>query len=359
MAPGAMNLRPYQVEGASFLSTGARARLLADDPGTGKTRMAIQACDTLQARHVLVLCLAVARSHWQREFTQLQHIKRRVQIIASQRDTISQGMPLATILNYDLIHSPEQPLRRKLLEQQWDVLILDEAHALKSVEAKRTRYVYGKKLDGEGGLVSRCRHVFLLTGTPMPNHSAELWPHLRALAPETIPDPTRQGQPLSYLHFVDRYAVTRDTPWGQKITGSKNLHDLKAKIQPFMLRRRKVDVLKDLPPLDFVIYPLDMKPPATDPAFDQLDDNDLEAVLNQPGAISTIRRELGEAKVAPTVALALSELNADPHTKLLIFAHHISVLDGMAQAFFGEVKVARIDGRTSSIVKPPPARMSR
>jgi SWI/SNF-related matrix-associated actin-dependent regulator of chromatin subfamily A-like protein 1 len=344
-----MDLRPYQREGADFLSSGARARLLGDEPGLGKTRQAIHACDTLGVKRVLVLAPAVAKSHWQREFETLQALKRRVQVITSQRDIIPQGMPLAAILNFDMVHSPEQPLRRKLLEHEWDVLILDEIHALKTPSAKRTRFVYGRRLDGEGGLISRCRHVLGLSGTIMPNNAAELWPHLHALAPSLIPDPLRPGQPLSYQRFVDSYAVTRATPWGDKIVGSKNLPDLKRKLASFMLRRRKVDVLRDLPPLTFELYALtlDTLPPVTDPAFDQLDDTDLENVINQPGAISTVRRVLGEAKVEPTVQLVLSELNADPRGKVIVFAHHLSVLDALAEAFFGKIRTVRIDGRTS------------
>jgi SNF2 family DNA or RNA helicase len=350
-----MDLRPYQHEGASFLAdtTKAKGRLLGDEPGLGKTRQAIAACDTLQARRVLVLCPAVAKSHWQREFQTLQTLKRQIQVLNQQRDTIDpkrpQGMPLVVIVNYDLIHGPEQPLRRKLLAQAWDALVLDEAHALKNPDAKRTRFIYGKRLDGAApSLVSQCQHVFVLTGTPMPNHSGELWTHLHALTPSLIPDPLRPEHPLTYERFCDRYAVIQNTPWGNKVVGSKNLPDLNKRLQPFMLRRRKVDVLKDLPPLTFELYALTLDaPPPSDPVLDQLSDQDLESLLAAPAAISTARRMLGEAKALPAVALALSELESDPKSKLIIFCHHISVLDLMAQAFFGKVKIARIDGRTS------------
>ena len=57
----------------------------------------------------------------------------------------------------------------------WDVLILDEGHVLKNPEAKKTRFVYGHKLDGKGALVGNAANVFLLTGTPMPNNAGELW----------------------------------------------------------------------------------------------------------------------------------------------------------------------------------------
>src|SRR5205085_12011657 len=99
-----MDLRPYQIEGADFLAdTSTKAGLLGDEPGLGKTRQAIAAADTVGARRVLVLCYAIAKSHWQREFQELQAIKRRVQVLASQRDRLHDDLDLVVVANYDLI----------------------------------------------------------------------------------------------------------------------------------------------------------------------------------------------------------------------------------------------------------------
>ena len=353
------DLRAYQAEGATFLSNSPRrARLLGDEPGLGKTRQAIHAADTLRANRVLVLCYAIAKSHWQREFQDLQSRKRKIQVLTSQRNQIStiDNDRLVVIANYDLIQQRDQPLRNKLLSVHWDVLILDEAHVLKSPDANRTKYVYGRRHDGAGGLIGRCDNVFLLTGTPMPNHAGELWTHFHALAPELIQDPLRPGTPLSYLHYLDRYAIIQATPWGNKIQGSKNLNDLNKRLQPFMLRRRKKDVLKDLPPLNFTLYPLTLPTPPAPTQLDQLDDQDLEALISggspggyAPGQISTVRRVLGEAKALPAVALACQELEDDPGTKIIVFAHHLSVLDTMHADFKNQgFKVCQIDGRTSA-----------
>jgi SWI/SNF-related matrix-associated actin-dependent regulator of chromatin subfamily A-like protein 1 len=348
----AMNLRPYQLEGADFLAdTSTKAALLGDEPGLGKTRQAIAAADTVGARKILVLCYAIAKSHWQREFQELQAIKRRVSVLTSQRDTLRDDLDLVVVVaNYDLIQQRDQPMRNKLLKHRWDVLILDEAHVLKNPDAKKVRYVYGQALDGRTGLVSRAENVFVLTGTPMPNHAGELWTHFHALAPDLIPDPLRPTFPLSYLRYLDRYATIDATPWGNKITGSKNLQDLNKRLAPFMLRRRKKDVLKDLPPLDFTLYPLTLEaPPQHDHSLDNVDDDQLEHLLTKPGAISTVRRVLGEAKALPAVALAVSELEADPSSKIILFAHHLSVLDLMHQGFANAGhKVAQIDGRTNN-----------
>jgi len=358
-----LHLRDYQQEGVNFLAeVGRSAGLLGDEPGLGKTRQAIAAADTLHARRVLVLCYAIAKSHWQREFSELQSLPRKVLTLNSQQERVpDKTSPLVVILNYDLIQQRDQPLRNVLLAHKWDTLILDEAHVLKSPDAHKTKYIYGKKLDGKApSLVSQCESVFVLTGTPMPNHAGELWTHFHALAPHLIPDPIRPGTPLSYPHYLDRYATIRATPWGNKITGSKNLQDLNRRLGVFMLRRRKKDVLKDLPPLDFVLYPVTPSVPDTRALKDdlsqledfdtieQLDDNSLEDALGlSHPSVSTARRLLGLAKTKLAVELAHAELDADPAAKLILFAHHQSVLDRM-NALFQSLKhrPVLVDGRT-------------
>jgi hypothetical protein len=72
--------------------------------------------------------------------------------------------------------------------------------------------MYGPVCDGRGGLAERAERVWLLTGTPMPNHAGELCMHLHALLPETA---TPCGQRLSCPEFLDRYCVVSGTGTGR------------------------------------------------------------------------------------------------------------------------------------------------
>jgi SNF2 family DNA or RNA helicase len=219
---------PYQIEGAKFLATAKRA-LLADDLGLGKSAQAILACDEVGAQHVLVICPASVRENWKREFAKFS---------AAGIKPVVQSYNNANAINTD---PPPGDM--------WDALILDESHYLKSKDAKRTKAIFGPKCDGVGGLVERAKHVFLLTGTPAPNHAAELWPMLRAVMPESIPSAT--GRPMPYWSFVSRYCRTRDNGFGIKPVGTKNHEKLREAMSPFVLRRKKKEVLKDLPPIRF------------------------------------------------------------------------------------------------------------
>ncbi len=224
-----MNLYPYQQTGAAFLA-GRKRALLADDMGLGKTAQAIAAATQVDAEKILVICPASVRENWRREIERFAPGK-----ISRWR-----------VESYDSARSNFG----FLLDIGYDLIVIDEAHYLKSATAKRTQAIFGPKCDGVGGLVEKAKYVFLLSGTPMPNHPAELWPMLRSCAPETILS-ARTGKPWSYWQFVKGYCKTRNNGFGEQIVGGKNLDQLKSALQPFMLRRLKEEVMPDLPPIRF------------------------------------------------------------------------------------------------------------
>ena len=360
-----MSLRDYQYVGVNFLAddTKRKNHLLGDEPGLGKTLQAIRACDEVLARRVLVLCQAIAKIHWQREFVRWQLMPRPITIVSSQADQIPDTG--VVIVNYDMIQRQDALVRKKLLAKQWDVLILDEAHAMKNPDAKKSRYIYGVHLDGKSGLVASAERVWALTGTPAPNHMGELWTHLHALAPDLILDPVLKVAMPEHI-FRERYVQQQPTPYGMRVVGSKNLSELKTRLDKFMLRRRKKDVLQDLPPLDFAMFPMTIDPGKVPTALldelrelEETSKNDplLQAAIiadqmelmfrpGMMGAISTERRILGEIKAFLAVELIVEELEADPHAKLIVFAHHLSVIDNLGAGLTAFDPV-QVDGRSS------------
>lgn len=323
-----MQLFPYQVVGANFLASVKRG-LLADEMGLGKSAQAIAACDELQAESVLVVCPASLRENWKREFKRFS----------------ARGIkPIVVSYNSANALCTEPPPG-----DYWDALILDEAHYLKNPKAKRTKFVFGEKCDGAGGLVSRAKHVFCLTGTPTPNNPSELWPMLRAVMPEAIMRPTKmtKPKPMAYWPFVEKFCVTQDTGFGIKIVRGKNLAELKERISPFILRRKKDEVLKDLPPIRFDTLALEGKLPkeAIEEAqklHDMLDfSTDVIADLKSIAPhVAKLRRLTGMAKVSAALEWIDDFLNGSD-AKLVCFAHHRSVGDAIHVAFPGS---AIVDG---------------
>jgi SWI/SNF-related matrix-associated actin-dependent regulator 1 of chromatin subfamily A len=324
-------LRPYQSHGAKFLSE-RRAALLADEPRVGKTAQAVIACDTIGAQSVLVLCPASAVPGWKREF-----------------DRFLECPPRVTVMSYDMAIRviPQNPDRFG-----YDVLILDEAHYLKNPKAKRTQLVYGTKSDGKGGIAGMCNRVYALTGTPMPKDASELFPMLRALAPERIMNVKTQ-KPYNYWQFVQKYCKTKNNGFGIQIVGTKNHDELRQKLSGFMLRRSLADVAPEMPVMQYVTLPVEAKFPSglsteIDIARRALEEGGLEGLNAVAGHVATLRRMTGIAKVRPVAEWVKTHFECGGG-KLVIFAHHRAVLDGLDDELAdAHHMAARIDGTTEA-----------
>lgn len=306
-----LSLRPYQVEGANWLA-GKRAALLADEMGLGKTAQAIAACDEVLAENVLVVCPASVCENWRREFGKF---------------SMTGIAPL--VLSYD------KAARGDADDWIGDVLVLDEAHYLKSPTSKRTNRIFGD--ENFTGVAEQAFRVILLTGTPMPNHPAELWPALRALAPETITNPS-SGKPYSYWQFVKKFCKTEFNGYGDapQIVGAKNHEDLRKRLDGFMLRRLKRDVLKDLPPISYDNLYVEGAVPQDHEylaqawaAAEVLQTVGVDGLSKAVDAMATLRRLTGLAKVPACVDWIKDFLESG--RKLVVFAYHKEVIDELVR----------------------------
>jgi SWI/SNF-related matrix-associated actin-dependent regulator 1 of chromatin subfamily A len=338
-------LFPFQQEGARFLSTRTWA-LLADEMGLGKTAQAIVGCDTIGAERILVLCPAVARINWSREFKKFSTRSRHITVLLDGSTKIK-PTDTCIICSYDLLL--KNSIRSDLSQLQWEVVILDEMHYLKNRNAKRTRIVFQQ-------LVSMAtRGVWALSGTPAPNHAAELYPFLSAAG--IWKD--------SYWAFVKRFCVTRETVYGIQFIGVQRVEELRSLLAPIMLRRKKEDVLKDLPTILFtnvlveagkvdmnLWYPeiargtvpeakireqiaaeensvnaiLNMTGQRSDAATEALSALQEQALEQKNGQVIMSRRYLGLSKVPPIAEIIKEELNAQAYEKIVLFAWHKDVI---------------------------------
>lgn len=321
----------YQALGTRFLASRRRA-LLADEPGLGKSKQAIDACDQIEAKRVIVICPAVVRPSWKRQFELWQKRERPIRVLESRglfpmRDGV-------TIASYELV----KDVLDSLEPADVDALIIDEAHYLKNRKAKRTKTVYGTRCNGSGGLVDRGVYVWALTGTPAPNDPSELWPIMRALFPEALRK-DRFDRPLAFWAFVNRYCRTVMVGVGRmKIVGGKNLQELRECLQPHMLRRQAEDVLHELPPWRFDDVPLQAKDVAgidwQDPRLEKLlkalQEDDRKALKQLSLDLSTMRRLIGVAKARAVAELLDAEFDGGLR-KIVLFAWHHDVIDALVQ----------------------------
>lgn len=322
---------PYQQAGVEWLAE-RRTAFLADEMGLGKTVQAIRGADIIGAKKILVICPAVARIQWAREFERWQTVERSVFSWVSP----PHGNPDVVIVSNAGIN--QGPVAEKLQECAWDLLILDEAQAFKSQQAKRTVAIYGKD-----GLCRKTARTWLLSGTPMPNHPGELWTHLRVLFGET----------LDYPDFLNRYCITAQGDYGLRVLGSRNLGELKDKLRPHLLRRRTSEVLRELPPIAFgeVVVRAENSAGIVAAMMAKLGTIDPEALAtcNQEH-LSALRRMIGILKAPAVAELIMGELTADPLMKLVCFAHHLDVLDTLQESC-SSLGVVRIDGATRPVMR--------
>lgn len=338
-------LYPHQVEGARWLAD-RTAALLADEPGLGKTITALVATKSLQPQdvgcpRVLVLCPTVVLYNWEAEAETWLEAPC-IQVVAHGKTTIEPVAEVVIVTHGLLLNAW---IRSQLLSASWDVVIVDEAHGFKSMEAERTTVLY----HAQAGVVKAAGRVWLLSGTPCPNNAAELYTHLRGLDWKRLV-PETGGKPMEYDEYVRRYCVWEYGLHGIKITANQRarLPELKKRLEGFILRRKKKDELKNLPPIRFETVHL--RPVNLDAALVALGQDlsksvrkelaDLERgedaaltffdTIKNRTEFAEFRRLCGMAKAQQVVELLERELEDGALDKVVVFAHHRAVVDLIA-----------------------------
>jgi len=216
----------YQREGALFAARAGRC-LIGDEMGLGKTIQAIAAVE-IMAKHfgverVLIVCPTSLKHQWEREI--MKFSGRPAQVIGGMLARRHQAYGVDSfykITNYDTVHRDLEPIHA------WspDLVILDEAQRIKNWNTRTARSV--KRLASP--------YAIVLTGTPLENRLEEL---------------------VSIIQFVDRHRLgptfrfladhqIHDAETG-RVVGYKNLDSISRTLGDVLIRRRKDQVLKELP----------------------------------------------------------------------------------------------------------------
>lgn len=336
---GMSELYQYQLEGKAHLMS-RPVSFLADDTGLGKSRQAIEACRAVGARRIIVLVDGPGRLAWPAEFSRWWP-EMPVWVARSARCRPPDG-PAAAVVSYGLLSRSSRQRLPDWLTGPWDVAVLDEAHKLKEPAARRTRAVYGRRLDRRGGVVEHARRVILITATPTPRHAGELYTHMRALLPEALAD-MFAGRLPSQDQFVSTFCRLRHDGFGVRVEGNNpaTIPVLRRALRPVLIRRTKAQVLGQLPPVRCDLLPLDIgDEPTRRLALDSylsdipLDGPNIDDAIALLGAaladphVSRQRRALGLVKAAPAAEWATTFLEeAADNRKLVIFAYHLDLID--------------------------------
>ena len=218
-------LRDYQKYGykwLKYLTDNNLGACLADDMGLGKTLQAIALLTNLHEEKKKKSMVIMPKSliyNWENEIKRFSPKLKVGVYYGINRDFSSLKKVDIILTTYGTIRNDIE----NLLEQKFDLLVLDESQNIKNINSQTTKAV----------LLLNAKKRVALSGTPIENNLLELYSLFRFLNPEMFG---------SVQEFTNDYIVSI-----QKYSDTSTIEELRKKIYPFLLRRVKKEVLADLP----------------------------------------------------------------------------------------------------------------
>lgn len=218
--------------------------LLADEMGLGKTLQVIMWLErNPHMRPAIIVCPASLKWNWENEIR--KHTGKHAEVIEGRKSPKSRERMLRTndvfIINYDILKS----WLPWLLKLKPKAVIADEVHFCKNFTSQRSQYTIKLAQSAEA--------VIGISGTPLTNRPAELWPTLHMIWPDKYPV-------NSWRTYARKHCRPRRGMFGKwEFKGATKLDELHADLKKLgMIRRKKSEVLKELPEKTRTIIPLEL-----------------------------------------------------------------------------------------------------
>ncbi len=232
-----VTLRDYQKYGVKWLKylyDNNFGGCLADDMGLGKTLQAISLLSFIYPKTKIPSLIVMPRSlltNWQNEITKFNPKLSFSLYYGTDRDIKKLDRYNIILTTYAIVRNDIE----KLKDYDFDTIILDESQNIKNIDSKISKAI----------MLLNSKHKFALSGTPIENSLFELYSLFRFI---------NNGMFSSVSDFKKHFAIPIQ---GESDKDVAQL--LKAKISPFLLRRLKLDVLKDLPAKQEQVIYVDME----------------------------------------------------------------------------------------------------
>lgn len=327
--------------------------LLASDMGTGKSCMASVSLSKLpDAYPALVVCPASLKLNWEMELNKWtpdiktfvidgrsSYMDSYVVNKAKQADVI--------IMNYDILGIDDKEAQKRekerikiAKENGWKyrksfipvsgwvdiinnelnikTIICDECQYIESQKAIRTRAVIQISSNPD------IKKLFL-SGTPFETRVSQFYTACHIIAPDLFP---------KEWDFKQRYCAPYYNGFGWTYNGVSNLDELRRKLNSFMIRHKKEDVLTQLPQKQKIPIYLDMDKTARK-HYDDMEDElmSLDEGIHQFSYLAKMKEALTEIKIDSVIQFIKDTLEVED--KVVVFAYHTSVFETLMNNFKG------------------------
>jgi len=327
-------LWPFQKEGLAFALVNRRT-LIADEMGLGKTLQALAWLSAVDAWPAVVVVPSHLVRHWMDKAEAFLGAQGAGLLAtpSSLKLHVLRGLrpydpPLAQVyvIHYGLLSA----WRREIIAMRPGAVVLDEIQEL--------RHTGTQKYSAASEIAADCENVLGLSGTPIYNRGGEIWSVVNILEFHALGD---------YESFTREWCGG----YGVPTVSDPALLGTHLRREGLMIRRRKEDVIPDLPPKRRVVETLE----TAGGLFDRLvaegrklaclaadADDPLERGRLEREAVAQARKATGVAKAPAAAAFVAGLIEAEE--PVIVFAHHHAVVDALTDAI-GPGRVCRVTGR--------------
>lgn len=338
-------LYSFQFEGVSFLEGRNGIGGIFDQPGLGKTIQALMYLKLYpELRPALIVCPCSVKLNWEKEIRIWLDNKEKVELLYKKESYEVDNDSTIFIINYDILgkteiikvkKNGEEKEKKVLSNDSWfyylreigiKVIIADECQAISNNKAWKTKAFIRLK--------RKIKRFIPLSGTPIKNRPAEFFTVLNLLEPRVFSN--RWG-------YLQRFCNPSFNGFGYTFKGLTNGDELYKLIYPLMIRRKKEDVLKELPEKTIVVVPLECDKSKLDEyhkMYKKIFEKELKGKVEIQNNFELLKQLAYAAKRDFVIDWIKTFLESDE--KLVLFANHIKVLDDI-QNNFKKISV-RIDG---------------
>ena len=330
--PNGLSLMEFQKNTIQFIEEHNGRVLISLDCGLGKSVVTSTYINNhKEIKPIIIVVPATLKYNWRNELNKWVTRNLNIEILEGKSIHKLKKTTDVYIINYDILSA----WQKEIIKIKPQLLVCDEAHYAKSRDSQRGKacVAISKKVE----------QVILLTGTPMINRTAELYNLIKMVDTHLFD---------SFMQFGQRYCGAEYNGFGWEYKGSSNVEELHLLLSNIMYRKKKEEVLTELPPKTYTFIPLSLSnkreyEQATNSFFDWVKENRGMSVKNKAsypemlGKMAVLRQLAVKGALKESIEW-LDTFLETTEEKVVVFAIHREIINALVK-HFGK-KCVKIDG---------------